>query len=77
MCSRGVDTRVRTIAVVTCSFLARRPLWSRRACGQGRVGRLLTTVMVFVLAILAAILFFAVDLAIRTGLNWILTAFAA
>lgn len=38
---------------------------------------LLTTVMVFVLAILAAILFFAVDLAIRTGLNWILTAFAA
>lgn len=38
---------------------------------------LLTTVMVFVLAMLAAILFFAVDLAIRTGLNWILTAFAA
>lgn len=42
----GVDTRVRTITVVTCSFLARRPLRSRRACGQGRVGRLLTTVMV-------------------------------
>lgn len=37
---------------------------------------LLTTAMVFVLASLAAVFFFAVDLLIRTGLTWVLAAFA-
>ncbi|CUH37832.1 preprotein translocase subunit SecE [Jannaschia seosinensis] len=35
----------------------------------------LTTVMVFLLAILAAVFFFLVDLAIRTGLTEVLSAF--
>ena len=38
---------------------------------------MLTTVMVFVLASLAAVFFFAVDLVIRSGLTWVLTAFAS
>lgn len=38
---------------------------------------LLTTAMVFVLSALASVLFFLVDLVIRTGLTWVLSAFAA
>lgn len=38
---------------------------------------LLTTTMVFVLATVAAVFFFLVDLVIRYGLTWLLTFFAA
>ena len=38
---------------------------------------LLTTAMVFVMATLAAIFFFLVDLMIRAGLQWILTFFGS
>lgn len=38
---------------------------------------LLTTLMVFVLASLAAVFFFLVDLVIRTGLAWVLSTFSA
>ncbi|MQY44102.1 preprotein translocase subunit SecE [Epibacterium sp. SM1969] len=36
---------------------------------------LLTTVMVFVMAALTAVFFALVDLAIRSGLSWVLSAF--